>query len=256
MKAVILAGGFGTRISEETNLKPKPMVEIGERPILWHIMKIFARHGVNEFIICLGYKGYCIKEYFYNYMLHQSDVTLDFSNNSVEFHQASRDPWKVTLVDTGLRTMTGGRLKRVAHLLGQEDFCFTYGDGLSDLNVSALIAYHRKHGKLATVTTVKPPSPFGNVELAGEQVTSFREKPQDCGSWINGGFFVLNPAAIGYVRDDQTLWEHEPLENLARDGQLMAFRHPGFWYGMDSLRDKKHLERLWDQGEAPWMRGE
>jgi glucose-1-phosphate cytidylyltransferase len=252
VKAVILAGGLGTRISEESHLKPKPMVEIGGKPVLWHIMKIYSHHGIDDFIICLGYKGYVIKEYFANYFLHMSDVTFDIARNRMEVQQASAEPWRVTLVDTGELTMTGGRLKRVRAYLGDEEFCFTYGDGLGNVDVGALIAFHRKQGTLATVTAVQPPGRFGALDLDRELITSFREKPQGDGGWINGGFFVLSPNALDYVDGDATIWERESLERLAADRQLAAYRHTGFWQPMDTLRDKLHLEELWNSGRAPW----
>jgi glucose-1-phosphate cytidylyltransferase len=252
MKAVILAGGLGTRISEETSVRPKPMVEIGGRPVLWHILKIYSQHGVRDFIICLGYKGYLIKEYFANYFLHNCDVTFDLAENRLEVHQKNAEPWRVTLVDTGEKTQTGGRLKRVAAYLGEGPFCFTYGDGLADIDVSALLEFHRSQKRLATVTAVQPPGRFGALDIQGHGITRFEEKPQGDGSWINGGFFVLEPAAIDYVQGDQTVWEREPLESLARDGQLAAYRHTGFWQPMDTLRDKIRLEELWASGQAPW----
>jgi len=253
MKAVILAGGLGTRISEETHLKPKPMIEIGGKPILWHIMKLYSAHGINDFIICCGYKGYVIKEYFANYFLHMSDVTFDMSNNTMEVHQKKAEPWKVTLVDTGEHTLTGGRLKRVAeYLKNEESFCFTYGDGLSDVNISELISFHKKHGKLATVTGVQPPGRYGALELNGQEVKGFAEKPKGDGGWINGGFFVLSPKCIDHVDGDQSSWEGAPLMHLAKTGQLMAYEHEGFWQPMDTLREKTLLESLWASGEAPW----
>jgi glucose-1-phosphate cytidylyltransferase len=254
MKAVILAGGFGTRISEETHTKPKPMIEIGGKPILWHILKIYSHHGINDFIICCGYKGYVIKEYFANYFLHMSNVTFDLSTNSMEVHQQSAEPWRVTLVDTGDATMTGGRLKRVApYLLGEEDFCFTYGDGVSDVNITNLIAYHRAHGLQATLTATYPPGRFGALEIHTDgHVKSFREKPKGDGGMINGGFFVLSPKVIDLIKNDQTLWEHEPLEALAESNQLKAYQHTGFWQPMDTLRDKNQLEELWQSGKALW----
>lgn len=253
MKAVILAGGLGTRISEETHLKPKPMIEIGGKPILWHIMKTYSSHGINDFIICLGYKGYLIKEYFANYFLHMSDVTFDMAHNKMEVHHASAEPWRVTLVDTGDSTMTGGRLKRVAPYLGDEDFCFTYGDGVGDVDITRLIAFHRNHGRLATVTATQPPGRFGSLALtADHHVTGFQEKPMGDGGWINGGFFVLSPKVINHIEGDDTLWEKEPLEKLAKDGELSAYLHDGFWQPMDTLRDKTHLEELWSSGKAPW----
>jgi glucose-1-phosphate cytidylyltransferase len=252
MKAVILAGGLGTRLSEETSVRPKPMVEIGGRPILWHIMKIYSRHGINEFIICCGYKGYVIKEYFANYFLHMSDITFDMANNKMEVHHASAEPWKVTLVDTGDDSMTGGRLKRVARYLGNDDFCFTYGDGVSDIDITALVAHHRQQGTLATVTSVQPPGRFGALDIQQGKVLGFKEKPQGDGSWVNGGFFVLSPAVINYIADDSTTWERAPLERLAAEGQLSAYHHHGFWQPMDTLRDKVMLEELWSSGKAPW----
>jgi glucose-1-phosphate cytidylyltransferase len=252
MKAVILAGGLGTRISEETSLRPKPMVEIGGRPIIWHIMKTYSAHGVNDFIICLGYKGYMIKEYFANYFLHMSDVTFDMAENRMEVHQIKVEPWRVTLVDTGDQTMTGGRLKRVQAYLGNEDFCFTYGDGLSDVDVGALITFHRRRSALATVTTVQPPGRFGQLSVDQDRITSFQEKPTSNATWINGGYFVLSPKVLDYIGGDDTVWERQPLETLARDGQLNAFLHQGFWHPMDTLRDKTHLDALWRTGQAPW----
>ena len=254
MKAVILAGGLGTRITEETHLKPKPMIEIGGKPILWHIMKIYSAHGVTDFIICCGYKGYLIKEYFANYFLHMSDITFDMSNNKMEVHYQYAEPWRVTLVDTGESTMTGGRLKRVApYLEGEEAFCFTYGDGVGDVDVAATVDFHRKHGLKATLTAVYPPGRFGALDIHHDQhITSFKEKPKGDGSRINGGFFVLSPSVIDLIRDDNTVWEREPLERLAESGQLKAFSHQGFWQPMDTLRDKKHLEELWAGGVAPW----
>lgn len=253
MKAVILAGGLGTRISEETHLKPKPMIEIGGHPILWHIMKTYAAHGVNEFVICCGYKGYLIKEYFANYFLHMSDVTFDMQNNSMEVHERHAEPWKVTLVDTGADTMTGGRLKRVARYVQDEEaFCFTYGDGVSDLDIAASIAFHREHGKLATVTAVLPPGRYGALQREGDQVAGFIEKPRGDGGWINGGYFVLSPKVLDLITGDHVSWELEPLAKLAENKQLMAFEHAGFWQPMDTLREKNLLEELWLSGEAPW----
>jgi glucose-1-phosphate cytidylyltransferase len=254
MKAVILAGGLGTRISEETHLKPKPMIEVGGRPLLWHIMKIYSAHGINEFIICCGYKGYVIKEYFANYFLHMSDVTFDMANNRMEVHRQKAEPWKITLVDTGDQTQTGGRLKRVASYIQDEpSFCFTYGDGLSDLNISAQIAFHREHGKWATVTAVQPPGRYGALQLRGREVTGFTEKPRGDGAGlINGGFFVLSPKCLDLIEGDENSWELEPLTALASTGHLMAFEHTGFWHPMDTLRDKNLLEALWDSGRAPW----
>lgn len=253
MKAVILAGGFGTRLSEETHLRPKPMVEIGGRPILWHLLKIYSSHGINEFIICCGYKGYVIKEYFANYFLHMSDVTFNMSDNSVEIHQHKAEPWKVTLVDTGDDTQTGGRLKRVApYLQGESDFCFTYGDGLSDVDITASVHFHRAHGKLATVTAVQPPGRYGALAMEDKVVTGFTEKPSGDGGLINGGFFVLSADAINYIKNDNTSWEREPMEQLAAEGQIMAFFHPGFWQAMDTLRERNLLEDLWRNQKAPW----
>jgi len=252
MKAVILAGGLGTRLSEETVLKPKPMVEVGGMPILWHIMKSYSHYGVNEFIICLGYKGYVIKEFFANYFLHMSDVTFDMANNSMEVHEASAEPWRVTLVNTGENTMTGGRLKRVSKYLGEEDFCFTYGDGVADIDINKLIKFHKSQGTLATVSSVRPPGRFGSLDIKGTIVRGFQEKPQGDGGMINGGFFILSPKVIDYIDDDQTTWEQEPLTQLADLGHLSAYRHDGFWQPMDTLRDKVLLEHLWVDGRAPW----
>lgn len=253
MKAVILAGGLGTRISEETHLRPKPMVEIGGKPILWHVMKIYSAHGVNDFIICCGYKGYLIKEYFANYSLHMSDVTIDMTQNSIEVHNRNVEPWRVTLVDTGEDTMTGGRLKRVGEYLAQESsFCFTYGDGLSDVDIGALIACHESHGKLATVTGVRPPGRYGALQVDGNQVTGFSEKPRGDGGRINGGYFVLSPKCLDFIAGDSTPWESEPLVKLAEQGQLVAFDHDGFWQPMDTLREKNLLEERWQAGNAPW----
>lgn len=253
MKAVILAGGFGTRISEETHLKPKPMIEIGGKPILWHIMKLYSVHGVNDFVICCGYKGYVIKEYFANYFLHMSDVTFDMSNNTMEVHEQHAEPWKVTLVDTGENTMTGGRLKRVKkYIQDEEAFCFTYGDGLSNTNIRASIAFHHQHGRLATVTAVQPPGRYGAIQQVNNQVTGFMEKPRGDGGLINGGFFVLSPKVLDLIDNDQSSWEGTPLMNLAQDGQLMSWDHDGFWQPMDTLRDKIQLEELWASGKAPW----
>ena len=253
MKAVILAGGLGTRISEETHLKPKPMIEIGGKPILWHIMKLYSAHGVNEFVICCGYKGYVIKEYFANYFLHMSDVTFDMANNHMEVHQRHAEPWRVTLVDTGEETMTGGRLRRVAeYILHEEAFCFTYGDGVADVDISAVIAFHRSHKKLATVTAVQPPGRYGALAINGVRVQGFTEKPRGDGGLINGGYFVLSPGCLDRITDDTTSWELEPLTGLAADGELMAFEHDGFWQPMDTLREKNLLEDLWQCGKAPW----
>ena len=253
MKAVILAGGLGTRISEETHLKPKPMIEIGGKPILWHIMKIYSAHGVNDFIICCGYKGYVIKEYFANYFLHMSDVTFDMTNNQMEVHQQKVEPWRVTLVDTGDDTLTGGRLKRVApYVQSDAFFCFTYGDGIADIDISREIAFHRQHGKWATVTAVQPPGRYGALRMEGTQVAGFMEKPRGDGGLINGGFFVLSPRCLDLIDGDTSSWESKPLTELAHQGQLMAFEHHGFWQPMDTLRDKNLLEELWGSGKAPW----
>jgi glucose-1-phosphate cytidylyltransferase len=252
VKAVILAGGLGTRISEETQFKPKPMVEIGGKPILWHIMKIFSAHGINDFVICCGYRGYVIKEYFANYFLHESDVTFDMRQNKMEVHQTASEPWRVTLVDTGADSGTGGRLRRVRHFLGDEDFCFTYGDGVADVDIGQLIAFHRSQKTLATVTTVQPPHRFGALQFRDSKVASFVEKPLE-GGWINGGYFVLSTRVIDYIEADTVMWEREPMERLVREDQLSAYKHAGFWHSMDTLRDKNHLEQLWQQGQAPWM---
>ena len=252
MKAIILAGGLGTRISEETSSRPKPMVEIGGKPILWHIMKSYSAHGIHDFVICCGYKGYLIKEYFANYFLHMSDVTFDMLHNEMEVHQRNVEPWRVTLVDTGEDTMTGGRIKRVASYIGNEDFCCTYGDGVGNVDITGLIKFHRQHGKLATLTATQPPGRFGALRLSGTDILSFQEKPQGDGNWINGGFFVLSPRVLEYIDGDQTVWESEPMAGLARDRQIVAFFHSGFWQPMDTLRDKNHLEELWVSGKAPW----
>jgi len=254
MKTVILAGGFGTRISEESAVRPKPMVEIGGYPILWHIMKMYSAHGIKDFIICCGYKGYMIKEYFSKYFLHMSDVTFDLRNNSMRVHQNNVEPWQVTLIDTGGNTMTGGRIKRVKDYIADETFCLTYGDGVSDLDITELIKFHRQEKALATLTAVQPPGRFGALTLKKEQtkIAGFREKHQGDDAVINGGFFVCEPAVLDYIRDDSTVWEREPLENLAREGMLAAFRHDGFWHPMDTLRDKNVLEELWESGKAPW----
>jgi len=255
MKAVILAGGLGTRISEETHLKPKPMIEIGGRPLLWHIMKLYSSHSIHEFVICCGYKGYVIKEYFANYFLHMSDVTFDVARNSMEVHHRKAEPWRVTLVDTGDDTLTGGRLKRIGeHVEDDDAFCFTYGDGLSDVDIGATIAFHRQHGKLATVTAVQPPGRYGALEMQGLSVSGFIEKAKGDGGWINGGFFVLSPKCLKLISGDQSSWEGEPLIRLANEGQLMAFKHEGFWQPMDTLRDKNQLEQMWASGTAPWKR--
>ena len=251
MKAVILAGGLGTRISEESVSRPKPMIEIGGKPILWHILKMYSSHSINEFVSCCGYKGYVIKEYFANYFLHMSDVTIDMNHNSIEVHQKKAEPWKITLIDTGDNTQTGGRLKRVADYL-DSDFCMTYGDGVGSVDISASIKFHRQHGKLATMTAVQPPGRFGALEIDGTAVKSFTEKPQGDGGWINGGFFVLNPKVLELISSDAIVWEKEPLESLAMQGQLESFFHSGFWRPMDTLRDKTSLEELWASGKAPW----
>ena len=255
MKTVILAGGLGSRISEESHLRPKPMIEIGGRPILWHIMKLFSHYGFNDFIICLGYKGYVVKEYFSNYVLHNADLTVDLGKGSIEYHATKHEPWKVTLVDTGEETMTGGRLKRIAKYLDPgEPFFMTYGDGVADVDLAALAAFHKAHGKAATVTAVAPPGRYGALEIRDDIVQRFIEKPPGDNGLINGGFFVLNPEVIDRIRDDTTIWEQGPLEGLAADAQLQAFRHDGFWAAMDTLRDKNQLEALWASGEAPWRR--
>jgi glucose-1-phosphate cytidylyltransferase len=253
MKAVILAGGFGTRLGEETERIPKPMVEIGDRPILWHIMKIYAAHGVADFVICLGYKSHVIKEFFTNYLLYDADITVDLSDGRMTVHEMRAEPWRVTLVETGTETMTGGRIKRVMKYLGGEpSFCLTYGDGVGDVAIGKLIEFHRAHGRLATVTAVHTPPRFGALRLDRDQVVAFEEKPEETSGWVNGGFFVLSPAVASYIDGDATSWEREPLERLARAGELAAFRHDGFWQPMDTLRDKRHLERLWAEGQAPW----
>jgi glucose-1-phosphate cytidylyltransferase len=254
MKAVILAGGFGSRLAEETSVKPKPMVEIGGRPILWHIMKIYSAYGINDFIICLGYKGHVIKEFFANYLLHSSDVTVDLANNKLEFHRNTCEPWRVTLVDTGAATSTGGRLKRVLPFVaGDECFCFTYGDGVSDLNISQLIEFHRSQGTLVTLTATQPTGKFGALEIdGGSHVRNFMEKPRGDGRWVNGGFFVLSPKVGDYISGDATMWEYEPMERLARDGEVSAFQHMGYWQPMDTIHDRQVLEELWAAGKAPW----
>lgn len=252
MKAVILAGGFGTRISEESHLRPKPMIEIGGKPILWHIMKMYSSHGINDFIICLGYKGYVIKEYFSNYFLHMSDVTFRMQANEIDIHQHNVEPWNVTLVDTGEKSMTGGRLKRVAPYLGNDTFCFTYGDGVSDLDIGALISHHRTAGRKASVTAVQPPGRYGALVIENGAVKQFQEKPDGDGTWINGGFFVLEPSVIQYIESDDVVWEQEPLQRLARENELSAYQHNGFWQAMDTLREKNLLEDLWTTGKAPW----
>ena len=251
MKAVLLAGGIGSRIAEETYLKPKPMVEIGGKPVLWHILKIYSSHGVNDFVICLGYRGYLIKEYFANYFLHTSDVTLDLANNAMEVHRRHAEPWRITLVDTGETTQTGGRLKRIAQFL-DGTFLFTYGDGVSNVDVRQSIEFHRQQGRLATITAVQPAGRFGALDIEGQRITRFAEKPPGDGSWVNGGFFILEPGVLDYIDGDHSVWEREPLEHLARDNQLSAFRHDGFWQPMDTLRDKNKLEELWSSGMAPW----
>ena len=254
MKAVILAGGRGTRISEESGLRPKPMIEIGGKPILWHIMKLYSEAGVNDFVICLGYKGYMIKEYFAYYFLHTSDVTIDVKENRMDVHSKYAEPWRVTLVDTGAKTMTGGRVKRIAPYVQNEDFCLTYGDGVSDLNIRRLLEFHKSHGRVATVTAVQPQGRFGSVQVEGEdgRVTEFVEKPLGDGQWINAGFFVVSPKVFSYVDGDDTIWERAPMERLTREGELSAFRHEGFWHAMDTMRDRAHLEELWASGKAPW----
>ena len=256
MKVVILAGGFGSRISEESHLKPKPMVEIGTKPIIWHVMKGYAAHGITQFVICTGYKGFIIKEYFANYFLHNSDVTFDMRNNQIEFHHQYAEPWRVTVVDTGESTMTGGRLRRVKEHVDGQTFCFTYGDGVSNVNLTKLVAEHQQNnatnGSLATVTVVQPPGRFGSVTLKGNTVSRFHEKPKGDGAWVNGGFFVLEPEVFGLIKDDRTTWEQEPLCTLADSGQLAAHQHGGFWYAMDTMRDRQYLEELWATGNAPW----
>lgn len=255
MKAVILAGGLGSRLGEETDARPKPMVLIGERPILWHIMKIYSHCGVNDFVICLGYKGYLIKEYFFNYFLHTSDVTIDVENNAMEVHRKNAEPWRITLVETGAETMTGGRLRQIApYVAGERAFCMTYGDGVADVDVQALIKFHNAHGKAATLTAVRPPGRFGAMTLEGSRIERFEEKPVGDGAWINGGFFVLSPSVLDRIEGDTTIWEQEPLKGLAADGQLEAFSHTGYWQCMDTLRDRRALEEQWASGAAPWKR--
>ncbi len=249
---MILAGGFGTRLSEETQVKPKPLIEIGGMPILWHIMKNYSAHNINEFVICCGYRGYMIKEYFANYSLHRSDVTIDLQKNKIDVHYKNVEPWKITLVDTGINTMTGGRIKRIREYLDNQSFCLTYGDGLSDLNISELIKFHKSQKTLATVTAVRPPGRFGAISISDNRVTNFQEKPQGDGNWINGGFFVLESKIFDYILDDNSIWEREPLEKLANENQLSAFLHSGFWQPVDTLRDKKNLEELWKTDKAPW----
>jgi glucose-1-phosphate cytidylyltransferase len=252
MKVLLLAGGFGTRLSEETDIRPKPMADIGGKPIIWHIMKGYSHYGFNEFVVLLGYKGYYIKEYFGNYFLHQSDVTIDLSTNGIEVHNNTSEPWKVTLLETGLDTMTGGRIKRAKDFIGNEPFLLTYGDGVSDVDLKELISFHKKHGKLITMTAVQPEGRFGALETDGSRVESFLEKPKGDGSWINGGFFVCQPEVLDYIKDDKTVFEQEPLQQLAKDGQLFNYRHDGFWKCMDTLRDKKVLNEMWDEGHAKW----
>ena len=254
MQAVILAGGLGTRLSEETAIRPKPMVEIGGKPILWHILKIYSHYGINDFIICCGYKGYLIKEYFANYFLHMSDVTIDMSKNEMEVHQKRAEPWKITLVDTGDETMTGGRLGRIKKFLNGESFCFTYGDGVGNIDIASSIDFHKKHGKLATLTATYPPGRFGALDIENNRVTEFKEKPQGDGGMINGGFFILEPGVVDLITDDKCIWEQEPLMTLASKGELMAFEHHGFWQPMDTLYDKNHLDKLWQSGHAPWKK--
>lgn len=252
MKAVLLAGGLGTRISEETHLKPKPMIEIGGKPLLWHVMKIYSAHGINDFVICAGYKGYVIKEYFANYFLHMSDVTFDMAENRMEVHHQRSEPWRVTIIDTGESTMTGGRLKRVRDYLGDETFCFTYGDGVGDVDISSLLAFHKAQGRQATLTGVQPPGRYGALGIEGTLITNFQEKPEGNGGWINGGFFVLEPSVIDLIDDDRTIWERKPLEALAAQNQLSVYKHSGYWQPMDTLREKIQLEDLWASGKAPW----
>ncbi len=254
MKAIILAGGLGSRISEESHLRPKPMIEIGGKPILWHIMKMYSYYGINDFVVCLGYKGYVIKEYFSNYFLHMSDVTFCMGENKMEIHQKFVEPWNITLIDTGESTMTGGRLKRVAPYIANETFCFTYGDGVSDINISELIEFHKSSGRDATVTAIQPPGRYGALHIDDGIVRDFQEKPEGDGAWINGGFFVLEPSVFDYIEDDETIWEQQPLQELVVKGQLSAYRHQGFWQAMDTLREKNHLEDLWSTGKAPWKK--
>lgn len=253
MKVVILAGGMGSRISEESDVRPKPMIEIGGKPILWHIMKYYSHFGINDFVICLGYKGYVIKEYFANYFLHQSDLTIDLKNNNIETHGSKAEPWKVTLVDTGVETMTGGRIKRIQKYTNNETFMLTYGDGVGDVDIDKLMSFHKEHGKLTTLTAVQPEGRFGALDVNDSHaIKAFLEKPKGDGAWVNGGFFVCEPKIFDYIKDDSTFWERDPLENLAKDKQLMAFKHEGFWKPMDTLRDKRELEHLWSNNEAPW----
>jgi len=252
MKAVILAGGLGTRLSEETSLKPKPMVEIGGKPILWHIMKIYSAHGINDFIICLGYKGYVVKEYFANYFLHTSDVTFDMAKNKMKVHQNSSEPWRVTLVDTGHETQTGGRVKRIKDYIGDDTFCLTYGDGIGKVNIGESIQFHKKMGKLATLTGVLPPGRFGSLKIQDNLITSFMEKPLGDGGWVNGGFFVLEPKVLDYIDGDATVWEQEPINRLVADNEFAVYKHNDFWQGIDTLRDKNMIQKMWDSGNAPW----
>jgi glucose-1-phosphate cytidylyltransferase len=252
MKAVILAGGLGTRISEETETRPKPMIEVGAKPLLWHVMKIYAAQGIDEFIVCLGYRGYVIKEYFANYYLHMGDVTFDLRDNSMEVHQSGAEPWRVTLVDTGENTQTGGRLKRVLPYVGDEEFLFTYGDGVADLDLQALLGFHREQGTVATVTAVQPRGRWGSLDIEGDHIRRYEEKPKGDGGWINGGFFVLSPEVDGYIEGDETVWEREPLQRLAEEGKLAAYRHDGFWHAVDTLRDLRYLQEQWEGGGAPW----
>jgi glucose-1-phosphate cytidylyltransferase len=252
LKAVILAGGLGSRLSEETTVRPKPMVEIGGKPILWHIMKIYAAHGIEDFVICLGYRGYMIKEYFANYYLHTCDVSFDLAGGQMEVHRSSTEPWRVTLVDTGEMTQTGGRLKRVLPYLGDEEFCFTYGDGVTDVDLGAVLAFHREQGRLATITAVQPPGRYGTLQIDGSLATRFQEKPRGDGAWMNGGFFVLSPQVERYLDGDDAVWEQTPLQSLARDGELACYCHDGFWQAMDTLRDRNELDRLWQERKAPW----
>ena len=255
MKAVILAGGLGTRISEESHLRPKPMIEIGGKPVLWHIMKIYSHYGINDFVICLGYKGYIVKEYFANYFLHMSNVTFDMARNHMEVHERYAEPWRVTLIDTGQDTLTGGRLKRVSNFVGNETFYFTYGDGVTDLDIGATLKFHRSHGRIATVTAIQPPGRYGAINMEDSLVRGFQEKPAGDGAWVSGGFFVLEPSVFDYIQGDQSSWEEQPLQKLAHDGQLMSYQHYGFWQAMDTLRDKNHLEELW-KNNPPWKRWE
>jgi glucose-1-phosphate cytidylyltransferase len=256
MKVLLLAGGFGTRLSEETNIVPKPMVEVGGKPILWHIMKIYSHYGFNEFVVLLGYKGYFIKEYFANYFLHQCDVTIDMVTNETTIHSNKAEPWKVTLLDTGLHSMTGGRIKRAKDFIGDEPFMLTYGDGVADIDIKALVDFHKSHGKLATMTSIQPDGRFGALQIeADQQVSRFLEKPRGDGNWINGGYFVCQPEVLDYIEGDNTIFEKEPLENLCKDGEVYTYQHHGFWKCMDTLRDKQHLNEIWDAGKAPWMKG-